>query len=190
MSRLIGWMKYCAGLRLAPSFVPSAPAVGPAMLKLAELQPGETLVDIGCGDGRLLQLAVGPQFGAGRAIGYELEDSLAAEARAACAADGKIVVHHSDALQAEESIKSADVVTVYLTEAGNAKILPMLQRSLRPRARVVSYVWSFAGLPPSCTARAVGDGVVLPTASSSFANILLWSQPDLCKRPESSSDPS
>ena len=47
------------------------------MLSLARLKPGETLVDLGCGDGRLLRQAV-TDFGAGRAIGYELDFDLVA----------------------------------------------------------------------------------------------------------------
>ena len=158
------------GMRLAPAFVPSPEAVGPAMLKLAGLRPGETLVDLGCGDGRLLQLAVA-EFGAERAIGYELEDDLASSAYAACA-DDRITVHHKDALEAEACVQQADVVSLYLTESGNASVLPMLRRALRPDARVVSYVWGMGdSLPPAQTARAVGEGVVLTVGKP---NILLW----------------
>ena len=55
---------------------------------------------------------------------------------------------------------TADVVTLYLTEHGNAQLLPLLRECIRPSARVVSYCWSWRTCRPR-TATARGDGVVL-----------------------------
>ena len=70
----------------------------------------------------------------------------------------------------------ADVVAIYLTAAGNASLLPLLRDSLRPGARVVSYVWGMPDLPPTRTARALGKDVVV---SVDRPNVLLWEQGDL-----------
>lgn len=161
------WLRYLARLRLAP-FVPVPRAVGKTMLDLAKLQPGEVLVDLGCGDGRLLRQAVA-DYGASHAIGYELDDDLVAASQAAAHEDTRIVVRQEDALRAGDCLEQADVVTLYLTERGNSTLLPLLRRHLRPTARVVSYVWGMPALPPTRTAQAVGEGVVL-----SFPNVLLW----------------
>ena len=167
-----GWARYMLGLRLAPAYVPSPACVGKSMLTLAELRRGETIVDLGCGDGRLLRLAVS-EFGAARAVGYEVEGTLARTAQTASIDDTRVVVHQKSAFEAEACIASADVVTLYLTESGNESVLPMLRRALRrPGARVVSYVWGMGSdLPPSRTAKAVGEGVVLGFGKP---NVLLW----------------
>lgn len=170
------WLKYLARMRLAP-YVPSPPTVGDTMLTLANLQKGEVLVDLGCGDGRLLRQAV--SAGASKAIGYELDADLVESARNASAGDDRIIIHEKDALQARECLAQADVVALYLTERGNSAVLPLLREALRPTARVVSYCWGMPGaLPPTRTATATGSGVVVQ-----FPNVLLWSCRDLAAVP-------
>ena len=176
-----GWARYMLGRSLAPSYVPSPAAAGLAMLKLAELRAGETLVDLGCGDGRLLKLAV-TDFNASSAIGYEMDPGLAKTARSICGFDSRITIHERDAFEAEPSLATADVVALYLTESGNTKLLPMLRRALtKPGARVVSYVWGLGkDVPPTSTARLSGEGVVLAIGQP---NILRWDRTDLhCPR--------
>ena len=117
-------------------------------------------------------------FGAARATGYELDEELVAAARDLNGDDERLIVRHVDALQAGDDIHTADVVTLYLTEHGNAQLLPLLRECIRPSARVVSYCWSFENLPPTRTATARGDGVVLTIGKP---NVLLWEQPDLLR---------
>jgi predicted RNA methylase len=101
---LVSWLKYMAGRRLAP-YVPAPPLVGQSMLKLAALQPGETVVDLGCGDGRLLRAAV--DAGAGRAVGYELDAELVTAARKAAGDDARIEVFQADVKDACEALEEA-----------------------------------------------------------------------------------
>ena len=139
------------------------------MLTLGRLAPGERLVDLGCGDGRLLRSAVA-DFGAQGAIGYELDPSLVRIALEAAAAEGldgtgesdtggniaRVVVREADAHQAgaDGALASADLVTLYLSTQGNAALLPMLRRELRPSARVVSFHWEMPDeLKPARVAR-------------------------------------
>jgi len=55
-------------------FLPSPDSVIRTALTLAELKPGELFVDLGCGDGRVLIIAV-KEFGA-QAVGVELNPLL------------------------------------------------------------------------------------------------------------------
>lgn len=158
------WARFIAGNRLAP-FVPTPPEVCRRLLQLGRLRPGERLVDLGCGDGRLLHAAV-DDFGAAGATGYELNSALVRIARetatakgmgggvsasgcsAGCsAATARVVVHEADARQAaaDGSLDTADLVTLFLSTQGNKALLPMLRQGLRPGARVVSFHWE---MPP------------------------------------------
>jgi SAM-dependent methyltransferase len=154
------WARFIAGNRLAP-FVPTPPEVCRRLLQLGRLRPGERLVDLGCGDGRLLLSAV-DDFGAAGATGYELNSALVRIARKAATAKGmsghavggggfsaapRVVVHEADARQAaaDGSLATADLVTLFLSTQGNRALLPMLRKGLRPEARVVSFHWE---MPP------------------------------------------
>src|SRR5437868_6236695 len=59
--------------RLAP-YVPSPQQIVDRMLELSSLHPGETLYDLGCGDGRIL-ITAAQKFKA-KAVGVELNDDL------------------------------------------------------------------------------------------------------------------
>ena len=120
------------------------------------------MLDLGCGDGRMLSIAV-HDFGAASAIGYELDRDLVNAALSdALLQDPRIELRCEDFYEgASAALSEADVVALYLSETGNAKLLPLLRRHLRPTARVVSNVWEMAGVPPTRTVRASGSFVPL-----------------------------
>ncbi len=123
--------------KLAP-YVGTPPNVIEQMLKLADLKAGETLYDLGCGDGRILIMAV-EKFKA-RAVGVELNDRLYKEAVRKVKAKGledRARVIHGDLL--EVNPRPADVVTLYLLTSGNERVRPRLEKYLRSGTRVVSH---------------------------------------------------
>lgn len=127
-------------------------------LKLAELQTGETLYDLGAGDGRVLIMAA-REFGA-NAVGIEIgpvqclvgwlrilfsghrpRRGSKQKARMRCANFYK------------SNVSDADVVFVYATSSQTSKLLPLLERTLRPGARVVSIAADFSGWVPKAVDR-------------------------------------
>src|SRR5580704_10967409 len=64
--------------KLAP-YVASPAKVVDRMLELANIRPGETVFDLGCGDGRILIEAA--QRYKAKAVGIEISPKIAAEAR-------------------------------------------------------------------------------------------------------------
>jgi cyclopropane fatty-acyl-phospholipid synthase-like methyltransferase len=127
--------------KVAP-YYPSPLAVVTAMLDAAQLQPGELLVDLGSGDGRIILLAA-RDFGA-RAVGYELEDSLVKSSRRKITEmdlEGKAEIRRQDLFTAD--FEGVDVVTIYLLPRAMKRLEPILEKSLKKGARVISHDFTF-----------------------------------------------
>lgn len=117
-------------------------------LRLASLQPNETIYDLGAGDGRVLFIAR-REFGA-RAVGIEVGPVQCALIwlRAAVAGLGKQVqARWSNFYRAD--LRGADVVFVYATSQEVAKLAPHLETQLKPGTRVVSISADFPAWEPS-----------------------------------------
>jgi len=128
---------------LAP-FVSTDQLVIEVALAKAKLNPGELLVDLGAGDGRVLAVA-GDRYRA-RVRGVEMNKDRARVARALLkamelSARGEVV----EGLIQDAKIDDADVVFVYLLTASNAKIAAKLSSEMKPGARVVSHDFAFPG---------------------------------------------
>jgi len=111
------------------------------MLEYAEVKPGETVYDLGCGDGRIVIMAA-QEFGA-RGVGVDLNPRLVKETRAkveALGLGGRVRIINGDLFDVD--VSPADVVTMYLTTGANEKVRPKLERELRPGARVVTHDFS------------------------------------------------
>ena len=118
------------------------------MLGVAKVKPGELVIDVGSGDGRILIVAA-EEFGA-RGIGIELDADLVAHSRSVVAARGlekQVSIVHANAL--DVNVSPADVVTLYLTPQGLTLLGPFLKRTLRPGTRVVSNVFQIPGWEPT-----------------------------------------
>ena len=134
------------GQRMAP-YVPSPQEVIDRMLEVAQARQGDTVVDLGCGDGRILITAV-QKFKA-RAIGIEIDPKIAAQASDTILKLGlqnKARVVRADVFDAD--LSQADVVTLYLTTSFNEKLRPKFEKSLRPGTRVVSHDYGIRGWNP------------------------------------------
>jgi precorrin-6B methylase 2 len=119
-------------------YVPTPPDVVRQMLVTARVGPGDVVMDLGSGDGRIPIAAV-KDFGAARGIGIELDPQRIAEARANAAAAGvadKVAFMQQDLFAADLSV--ATVITMYLLPGINARLQPRL-RSLAPGTRIVSH---------------------------------------------------
>jgi tRNA G37 N-methylase Trm5 len=138
---------------LAP-YVPSPQNVVEQMLIASGLKAGETLYDLGSGDGRIV-ITAARQFGA-RAVGVEISERLVHTAneniqRAGMAARARII----QGSLLEVDLSDADVVTLYLLTSSNDQIKPNLEKYLKPGARVVSHDFQIRGWKPVKVERAL-----------------------------------
>src|ERR1700712_3138028 len=128
---------------LAP-YVPSPEHVVDRMLEAANLKPGETLYDLGCGDGRIL-IAAAQRYKV-KAVGIEINGSLAKSVAEKVKKEGlqkRVTIIHGDFMKTD--LSQADVVTLYLATIANDTVRPNLEHFLHPHARVVSYDYPVPG---------------------------------------------
>lgn len=132
--------------RVVP-YVVSPPTIVDRMLDAAALKPGETLYDLGCGDGRFLVAAV--QKYRAKAVGVELLPSLAKGARENL--EKNHVQDMASVIQGDlmaVDLSAADVVTIYLSTEFNDELRPNLEKYLRAGTRVVSFEFPIPGWKP------------------------------------------
>ncbi len=131
-----------ASLRAAP-WVPMWSSDVQRFLRLANVQAGQRVVDLGCGDGRVVAAAAG--VGA-QATGYEvsLVPFVLAQWRTRFGRRGRVRYH--DLWTAD--LREADVVFVFLMQKIYPKLQAKLERELNIGAKVVTYVWGLPGWTP------------------------------------------
>jgi SAM-dependent methyltransferase len=120
-------------------FVPTPVNVVRRMLKLAAVGPDDVVYDLGCGDGRILFMAI-EEFEAERAVGYDINPSMVEPLQAKIENSGledRIEVVNANFFKVD--LSSPSVVTLYLTTSGNSKLRPKLEEELHEGARVVSH---------------------------------------------------
>jgi len=139
---------------LAP-YVTSPEHAVDKMLQMANLKSGETLYDLGCGDGRIL-IAAAERYKV-KAVGIEISDHLArtaAEKVKKAGLQNQVKVVHGNFMHTD--LSGADVVTLYLATTANESLRPNLERYLRPNTRVVSYDYPIPGWKPVDTSESEG----------------------------------
>ena len=131
---------------LAP-YVPSPPEVVDRMLTFAKVGPQDLVYDLGCGDGRIV-IAAARKYGA-RGVGVDIDPERINEsiANARKAGVEKLVAFKlQDALKTD--VSEATVVTLYLLSFANVQLRPILERQLRPGARIVSHNFGMGNWEP------------------------------------------
>jgi hypothetical protein len=128
-------------------WIPVSLRTADRMLRMADVQPGQTLIDLGAGDGRLVVLAT-RKYRA-RAIGVEIDPLRTLMANGVIlllGLRGKAQVQWGNLHGL--NLAGADVVTMFLMQRTNLKLKERLEKSLRPGAKVVSYMFSMSGWTP------------------------------------------
>jgi len=124
-------------------FVPTPEEVVDVMLKVAKVTKNDVVYDLGSGDGRI-PITAAKQYGA-RAVGIDIDtvriDEANANLKTAGATDPGLLkrVRFLNEDLFTSNISEATVVTLYLLPSLNIKLLPKLNKELKPGTRVVSH---------------------------------------------------
>ncbi len=119
-------------------WVPTQDPVVSAMLKMANVTKNDVVYDLGCGDGKIVIAAA--RLGA-RGVGVDIDPQRVKEATAAVEKAGvgdRVQIIHGDIFDPAIKISEASVVTLYLLQSLNVKLLPRLKAELKPGTRIVS----------------------------------------------------
>ncbi len=136
------------GFTITVPYVPTPEPVVRAMLKLANAGPEDIVYDLGCGDGRILVIAV-KEFNVKKAVGIEIREDKVAEARENIRKAGiedRAKVIHGDMFEVD--ISEATIVTLFLLTSVNERLKPKFERELKNGTRIVSHEFRIPGWQP------------------------------------------
>ena len=126
-------------LKLDVPYVPTPQKIVDRMLTIAKVSPEDFVMDLGCGDGRMLVTATS-KFGAKGGYGVDLNPVRIKEAT-----ENARIAGVSDKVKFEirdlftMSIAQANVLTMYLLPDVNLRLRPRILDEMKPGSRIVSH---------------------------------------------------
>lgn len=151
------WILYALGMLVLISFAYAANAGAPwvptwkkdfeRIIKLADLKPGETFIELGCGNGRVCR-AVAARAKNAHVIGLELSLLQVWISWLQVKLSGLTNIQIKLGNAFHQDLSKVDVVYMFLMPEAYEKIRPKLEAELKPGARVITYVWAIPGWTP------------------------------------------
>jgi ribosomal protein L11 methylase PrmA len=152
-------------------FVPTPQDVVEDMLRLANVQKGDVLYDLGSGDGRIA-ITAARKYGI-KATGIDIDPERIREANenAKKAGVANLVQFRQENLFTAD-FKDATVITLYLLPDLNVKLRPKLWNELKPGTRIVSHQFEMGTWKPE------------KKLESNGRTIYFWTVPPRDKQPK------
>jgi SAM-dependent methyltransferase len=154
-------------------FVVTPDHVTRAMLELAEVKPGDFVIDLGSGDGRIVIVAA-KQFGA-RGLGVEIVPELVEKSRENAKKAGvadRVEFRLQDLFATD--LSQASVITMYLLPDVNLLLKPRLLK-LQPGTRIVSHDWDMGDWKPDRVITV--EAPDKPIGREKVSRLYLWTVP-------------
>ncbi|HBK35011.1 hypothetical protein A2239_02535 [Candidatus Uhrbacteria bacterium RIFOXYA2_FULL_40_9] len=143
---LAGILYYLMTGFIGVPWVPSTKKYRDIMFDLAKIQPGERILDIGCGDGIIVCDAVKRFQAIGYGIEYHYLLMLCGRIRALITGVSS-KTHFIWGNMYRMQYPEADVIFTYLFPETNKRLEPLLKASFPSGTRVVSRAFSYPTLP-------------------------------------------
>lgn len=132
-------------------FVGSAPATVDRMVRMAGLRDGETVMDMGSGDGRIV-FAAAQSNPTVRGIGVDIDERLVKQSNAQAQALGiadRVKFLHQNAFDAD--LSNVDVIFMWFFPELMRLVRVKILDQARPGTRVVAALWGFGSWQPDHT---------------------------------------
>ena len=152
-------------------FVPTPQEVVEDMLRLANVQKGDVLYDLGSGDGRI-PITAARKYGI-KATGIDIDPARIREANENAKKAGvtSLVQFRQENLFTAD-FRDATVITLYLLPDLNVKLRPKLWNELKPGTRIVSHQFEMGAWKPE------------KRLESNGRTIYFWTVPPKDKQPK------
>jgi ribosomal protein L11 methylase PrmA len=152
-------------------FVPTPQEVVEDMLRLANVQKGDVLYDLGSGDGRIA-ITAAKKYGV-KATGIDIDPVRIQEATENAKKAGVTsLVQFKQENLFTANFKDATIITLYLLPDLNVKLRPKLWNELKPGTRIVSHQFEMGSWKPE------------KTLESNGRTIYFWTVPPKDKQPK------
>lgn len=147
--------------KIVVRWVPTPNDIVDKMAELAEIKKDDVIFDPGCGDAIMLIRPV-KKLGAKKGIGIDIDPKMVKVAQDKAKAEGiadKIVIKEGDILNEKDMALAAEatVVLVYIGDDLGARMSPVLQKLLKPGARVVSHRFKLGDWKPDKSITVKGE---------------------------------
>jgi uncharacterized protein (TIGR03000 family) len=141
--------------KIVVRWVPTPDDIVDKMSEMAKIGKEDVVYDPGCGDAIMLIRPI-KKFGAKKGIGIDIDPKMVKIAKEKVVTEGvadKVVIREGDILNEKEmaDLSEATVVLLYIGDDLGARMLPLLQKVLKPGTRIVSHRFSLGDWKPDKT---------------------------------------
>jgi uncharacterized protein (TIGR03000 family) len=141
--------------KIVVRWVPTPDDIVDKMSEMAKISKEDVVYDPGCGDAVMLIRPI-KKFGAKKGIGIDIDPKMVKIAKEKVVAEGvadKVVIREGDILNEKDmaDLSEATVVLLYIGDDLGARMLPLLQKVLKPGTRIVSHRFSLGDWKPDKT---------------------------------------
>lgn len=160
----------------AVGFTTTPMGVVEGMLDMGKVGPGDYVIDLGSGDGRIL-ISAARRGAVGH--GVEIDSALIDTSRYLAESegvDGRISFVAEDFFETDVSV--ASVVTLYVMESTNIKLRDKLLTTLEPGSRVISHRYKMGGWVPDESAEVDFRMIYMWIVPADFEGTWNWEMDD------------
>jgi uncharacterized protein (TIGR03000 family) len=136
--------------KIVVRWVPTPDDIVDEMCKLGKISKDDIVYDLGCGDAVMLIRPI-QKFGAKRGVGIDIDPKMIVKAKEKvkeAKLEHKIEVRVGDILNVKD-MSDATLVLLYIGDDLGERVGPVLQKTLKPGARIVSHRFKLGDWEPT-----------------------------------------